>query len=64
VSSTPSRKPQPDRKVLGAPLKEWGALAFVVVCGGVLIVKAGTSDGWRTAALGAGGGALLPLASP
>ena len=62
MSSTRSRKRLPDRKVLGAPLKEWGALAFVLACAGVLLARAATSASPTTVAVGAAGGTLLPLA--
>jgi hypothetical protein len=62
VSSTPSRKRLRDRKVLGAPLQEWGAPAFVLVCAGVLLERAATQVSLTTVLLGAAGGALLPLA--
>jgi O-antigen/teichoic acid export membrane protein len=62
VSSTPSRKRLPDRKVLGAPIGEWGVLAFVLVCAGVLLGRAATQTAATTLVLAAAGGALLPLA--
>jgi hypothetical protein len=48
--------------VLGAPLAEWGVLAFVLVCSGVLLGRAATQASARTLVLAAAGGALLPLA--
>ena len=62
MSSTPSRKRLRDRKVLGAPLQEWGAPAFVLVCSGVLLGRAATQLSLTTFVLGSAGGALLPLA--
>ena len=65
MSSTRSRKPPPERKVGGAPLKEWGTVAFVLVGAAVLIGSAAfacdTAREWLAFGTAVVGAALIPL---